>query len=74
MPCSSVRMSWTQWPPGIVLNVIYRSELKRSMTLKIGKIFEKVYDIKNLKVNYNKVNYELSIILKIRNKSEDIKT
>ena len=28
------------------------------MTLKIGKIFEKVYDIKNLKVNYNKVNYE----------------
>ena len=44
------------------------------MTLKIGKIFEKVYDIKNLKVNYNKVNYELSIILKIRNKSEDIKT
>ena len=28
------------------------------MTLKIGKIFEKVSDIKNLKVNYNKVNYE----------------
>ena len=47
MPCSSVRMFWTPWPPGTVLNVIYRSELMRSMTLKIGKISEEVNDIEN---------------------------
>ena len=66
MPCSSVRMFWTPWLPGIVLNVIYRSELMRSMTLKIGKIFGRSMILKIGKISGR------SMTLKIGKISEEV--